>query len=98
MPCRFVKQGSSTAPPRSRSLIIYPRSWHSLWGHIGIITQVDVVHHTVCVADQNRFFHSWKSKPYSAVFALQRDAHNRYYIDDFEGYKCSGWIEIDGVS
>lgn len=58
VPAKFVKQGS-LVPPVADSLIVYPISWGSPWGHIGVITAVDLDRHRVYVADQNRYFHDW---------------------------------------
>ncbi|GET88694.1 trypanothione synthetase, putative [Leishmania tarentolae] len=89
VPAKFVKQGS-LVPPAADSLIVYPMSWGSPWGHIGVITAVDLNRSLVYVADQNRYFHDWKGESYSAVFRLDRDK-DRFYIRDHES-ECMGWL------
>lgn len=89
VPAVFVKQGS-LVPPVSNSLIVYPMSWGSPWGHIGVITKVDLVRGLVYVADQNRYFHHWGHRAYSAVFPLEVE-RGRYYIRDPES-ECKGWL------
>lgn len=91
VPVRYVKQGS-LAPPQPGSLIIYPMSFGSPWGHIGVITNVDLTLSEVHVADQNRYFHEWDGKPYSEAFHLEV-ANGKYYIRDPES-ECKGWIEF----
>lgn len=94
VPVVFVKQGS-TVPPVPNSLIIYPMSWGSPWGHIGVITAVDLNRGLVYVADQNRYFHHWGEQAYSAVFPLEvRNGH--YYIRDHES-ECKGWMTFPTV-
>ncbi|KPI83584.1 putative trypanothione synthetase [Leptomonas seymouri] len=89
VPAVFVKQGSSL-PPVPNSLIVYPMSWGSPWGHIGVITKVDLERGLVYVADQNRYFHNWGHHAYSAVFPLEVN-RGRYYIRDHES-ECKGWL------
>ncbi|AYU78927.1 trypanothione synthetase, putative [Leishmania donovani] len=89
VPAKFVKQGS-LVPPVADSLIVYPMSWGSPWGHIGVITAVDLDRNCVYVADQNRYFHDWNGKSYSAVFRLDCDK-GRFYIRDHES-ECMGWL------
>lgn len=89
VPCCFVKQGSHQ-PPVSDSLIIYPMSYGSPWGHVGVITEVDMEKSLVYVADQNRYFHEWNDKTHSAVFPLEC-VKGRYYIRDHES-ECKGWL------
>lgn len=89
VPAVFVKQGS-LVPPVANSLIIYPMSWGSPWGHIGVITEVDLERGLVYVADQNRYFHDWGHRAYSAVFPLEV-SRGRYYIRDHES-ECKGWL------
>lgn len=89
VPVVFVKQGS-LVPPVPSSLIIYPMSWGSPWGHIGVITEVDLQRGLVYVADQNRYFHEWGHKAYSAAFPLEV-SNGRYYIRDHES-ECKGWM------
>lgn len=91
-PCTFVSQGSRT-PPVGDSLIIYPMSWGSLVGHIGVITEVDLEKGLVYVADQNRFFQHWGDCHYSSVFRLECVA-GMYYIRDHDT-ECSGWITFE---
>ncbi|EPY38174.1 trypanothione synthetase [Angomonas deanei] len=92
VPCAYVRQGSRN-PPRPHSLIIYPMSWGSPYGHIGVITDVDLSQNLVFVADQNRYFHDWGEKTYSAAFPLHFEKE-RYYIGDHES-TCKGWIEFE---
>lgn len=94
VPALFVKQGS-LVPPVADSLIVYPMSWGSPWGHIGVITAVDLERKLVYVADQNRFFHDWKGKPHSAVFRLEV-SNGRFYIRDHES-ECKGWLTFPGI-
>ncbi|KAG5478640.1 hypothetical protein LSCM1_06044 [Leishmania martiniquensis] len=89
VPAKFVKQGS-LVPPVADSLIVYPMSFGSPWGHIGVITAVDLDRCLVYVADQNRFFHDWNGKSYSAVFRLEYNK-GRFYIRDHES-ECTGWL------
>ncbi|KPA84072.1 putative trypanothione synthetase [Leptomonas pyrrhocoris] len=89
VPAVFVKQGS-TVPPVPSSLIVYPRSWGSPWGHIGVIAEVDLEHGQVYVADQNRYFHHWGRHTYSGVFPLEV-SRGRYFIRDPES-ECEGWL------
>jgi hypothetical protein len=89
VPAVFVKQGS-LVPPVPNSLIVYPMSCGSPWGHIGVITTVDLARGVVYVADQNRYFHDWGHRNYSAVFPLEIN-QGRYYIRDHES-ECKGWL------
>lgn len=89
VPAKFVKQGSRV-PPVADSLIVYPMSWGSPWGHIGVITAVDLDRNCVYVADQNRYFHHWNGKFCSAVFQLDCDK-GRFYVRDHES-ECLGWL------
>ncbi|EPY21260.1 trypanothione synthetase [Strigomonas culicis] len=89
---RYVKQGSRL-PPQPNSLIIYPMACGSPWGHIGVITNVDLARRLVYVADQNRYFHEWNDDSYSEVFKLE-EVNGKYYIRDPES-ECKGWIEFD---
>ena len=81
-------------PPVFGSLMIYPRSRCSPFGHVGVITEVGEDY--VGVADQNRFFHAWGDKPYSAKFRLQQN-QGRWTIVDFQGSHCSGWLRFPSV-
>ncbi|KAG5504360.1 hypothetical protein JKF63_04809 [Porcisia hertigi] len=89
VPTKFIKQGS-LVPPVADSLIVYPASCGSPWGHIGVITAVDLDRNLVYVADQNRYFHPWGNKPYSAVFRVDIQK-SRFYIRDHES-ECTGWL------
>ncbi|KAG5504738.1 hypothetical protein GH5_05365 [Leishmania sp. Ghana 2012 LV757] len=94
VPAKFVKQGSPV-PPVADSLIVYPMSFGSPWGHIGVITAVDLDRQLVYVADQNRFFHDWNGRSYSAAFRLE--CHKgRFYIRDHES-ECTGWLTFPTV-
>ncbi|CAM36556.2 putative trypanothione synthetase [Leishmania braziliensis MHOM/BR/75/M2904] len=94
VPAKFVRQGSRV-PPAAESLIVYPMSFGSPWGHIGVITAVDLNQNLVCVADQNRYFHDWNGKPYSAIFQLECNK-GRFYIRDHES-ECTGWLTFPTV-
>ncbi|KAH9593380.1 CHAP domain [Trypanosoma melophagium] len=87
VPCRLVPQGGRD-PPTLHSLIIYPGSYRNIVGHVGVITYITV--HSVGVADQNRYFHHWGEKPFSAEFALEC-VDGCYYVRDPE-VECRGWI------
>lgn len=86
-----VRNGTSKEPPLADSLIIYPSTKKNFVGHVGVITEVGADY--VRVADQNRFFHHWGSKSYSAQFSLQKRDDGTYYIDD-PVVACSGWISF----
>ncbi|KAK7195853.1 trypanothione synthetase [Novymonas esmeraldas] len=94
VPVTFIKQGG-LVPPVASSLIVYPMSWGSPWGHIGVITEVDMERRLVYVADQNRYFHHWNDKSHSAVFPLECDK-GRFYIRDHES-ECKGWMTFPTV-
>lgn len=89
--CTYHAQGSRT-PPAPASLIIYPMSFGSPWGHIGVIVNVDLSNGIVYVADQNRYFRRWVDGKgdFSATFWLDC-VDGRYYIRDPES-ECKGWL------
>lgn len=87
-PCTVVKNGS-LHPPCADSLIIYPSRKQNVVGHIGVI--VEASESFVRVADQNRFFHDWKGKGYSAEFPVEKRADGRFYIHDPEAQPV-GWV------
>ncbi|CUF51256.1 trypanothione synthetase, putative [Bodo saltans] len=88
-----VRNGHSTQPPDVDSLIIYPSSLRNFVGHVGVITEVGP--NFVRVADQNRFFHHWGDKHYSAEFPLILRNDGTYVIDD-PVIQCSGWVSFPG--
>jgi hypothetical protein len=88
-----VRNGHTTEPPAVDSLIIYPSSKKNVVGHVGVITEVGS--HFVRVADQNRFFHHWGDKHYSAEFPLILRDDGTYVIDD-PVIQCSGWVSFPG--
>jgi hypothetical protein len=88
-----VRNGHSTEPPEADSLIIYPSTRKNVVGHVGVITHVGL--DFVRVADQNRYFHYWGDKDYSAEFPLVKRSDGTYVIEDPDG-QCSGWISFPG--
>ena len=85
-----VHINGSAVRPLPDTLIVYPSHRENFVGHVGVITEVGA--DFVSVADQNRLFHSWGDKPYSARYPLLFDPENGNYTIDDPECKCVAWI------
>jgi len=93
-PCHILRNGLSLTPPCSDSIIVYPSRKANVVGHVGVI--VEATESYVRVADQNRYFHNWEGKHYSAEFPVEKvfiagSDTPRYFINDPEA-RPVGWL------
>lgn len=94
VPCHVLRNGVSLTPPCKDSIIVYPSRKENVVGHVGVIVEATETY--IRVADQNRFFHDWEGKGYSAEFPVEkivplRGGAPRYLIRDDEA-RPTGWI------
>ncbi|CAF4984547.1 unnamed protein product [Rotaria sp. Silwood1] len=85
-----LKKHSNGSPnrPINESYLIYPIQKDMAYGYFA--TSVDVLKHSIRIAEQNFYFNYWKMN-YSREIPY-RFINNLYYIEDI--YDVYGWIEI----
>ena len=79
----------STQPPVKDSLLIYPVTRGSPFGHVAVITGVFDDH--ITIADQNQHFHKWEGN-YSATMPLRVEGGRYLIINPHERDIPVGWM------
>ena len=78
-------------PPIEDSLLIWPRSSHNPYGHIAIITHVNLEQLFIRIAEQNLCNNYWSGN-YSRELKLEKN-NGKYWIQDKD--EPLGWIKIE---
>ena len=91
----FIKiENGNIEPPRVGNLIIYKRGNGVPWGHVAVITEVNLSNGFIRVAEQNESDKFWTGD-YSREVSLEYK-DNKYWIRDI--YKLYGWMAYDNIS
>ena len=96
VPVKTFRNGGTTKPVKD-SIIIYASHW-SLFGesnfpgHVGFIADVD--DDRVYVVDQNRYYHSFNGKTYSASFPLLHNKEKGTWTIEDHDEPVVGWITL----
>ena len=83
----------SAVPPVSDTLLIYSRGHGVPWGHVAVITEVNIRQGYVRIAEQNDEDRYWPGN-YARQIRLEKEGEN-YWIRD--KYHAIGWMMFDGL-
>eukprot|EP00758_Cryptobia_borreli_P004979 Tbor_TRINITY_DN4687_c0_g1::TRINITY_DN4687_c0_g1_i1::g.15009::m.15009/K01460/gsp; glutathionylspermidine amidase/synthetase len=90
-----VRNGG-TEKPTKETLLIYPVSKHSPYGHIAVIT--DVKDDKVFIADQNQHFNKWAEQGYAAVMPIEHTKEGKYILhNEYDEVNPVGWMTFPGI-
>ncbi|OMJ83395.1 hypothetical protein SteCoe_15733 [Stentor coeruleus] len=92
LPLIGISNGSSV-PPVADALLIYSRGLKVPWGHVAIITEVNLHHNYIRIAEQNEEDRHW---PGNFARQLKLEVVNgKYFIRD--KYSIIGWMVYENL-